>query len=144
MGIALLTPTSLQEHYYSSEDPHWESLRRGANKDMFRSNKDEFLFCYARRRTCQKQNQRAEFGLYVDGHGDPSRHTEQVAWHTIHPLLPLRSDMSRPAISSKVSLETTYDATQGTRGDGSACVWGLSRQFSCSCLVVGFTLKSTS
>ncbi|KAF9646326.1 hypothetical protein BDM02DRAFT_3188932 [Thelephora ganbajun] len=35
---------------------------------IFRSNRDEFLFCYD------------EFGLYVDKHGDPSRRIGTVEW----------------------------------------------------------------
>lgn len=84
MGLCSLQSVTIPQR----EDPRhaplakrWESCRP---LGMFRSTDEEFLLCYTgvfvRLLQFASLKPPLEFGLYVNKHGDPSRHTGSIEW----------------------------------------------------------------
>jgi len=65
MDLQSVTIPQREDPRHAPLAKRWESCRP---LGMFRSTDEEFLLCYT------------EFGLYVNKHGDPSRHTGSIEW----------------------------------------------------------------
>jgi len=65
MDLQSVTIPQREDPRHAPLAKRWESCKP---LGMFRSTDEEFLLCYT------------EFGLYVNKHGDPSRHTGSIEW----------------------------------------------------------------